>query len=136
MTDHADLFAWLREHGYPGHGRPQQGHVAALEVGETGPAGLEDLLREYAAVDYYHEFFDYALTHRPVPAALWAEFVALRAQVGPGQEARWLELLPQFQHLAWRLREARAGESKGCPPEGGGAAIAPTPSGAGADDSQ
>ena len=44
MADHAVLDAWLEERGYPDH-------LAALEAGETGPEGLQDLLREQAAYD-------------------------------------------------------------------------------------
>ena len=44
MADHLRLFAWLDERGYPDH-------LAALEAGETGPDGLESLLREQAAYD-------------------------------------------------------------------------------------
>jgi len=44
MANHAALVAWLEKHGY-------QDHLAALEAGETGPEGLEDLLREQAAHD-------------------------------------------------------------------------------------
>src|SRR5262249_52408353 len=44
LADHARLFTWLKERGYPDH-------LAALEAGETGPEGLQDLLREQAAYD-------------------------------------------------------------------------------------
>jgi hypothetical protein len=44
MADHAALYAWLEERGYPDH-------LAALEAGESGPEGLEKLLREQAAYD-------------------------------------------------------------------------------------
>jgi hypothetical protein len=38
------LRAWLKEHGYADH-------LAALEAGETGPEGLDDLLRKQASYD-------------------------------------------------------------------------------------
>jgi hypothetical protein len=44
LDDQMALDAWLEERGYVDH-------LAAVEVGETGPEGLEDLLREQAGYD-------------------------------------------------------------------------------------
>jgi hypothetical protein len=44
MADHVALRAWLDDCGYPDS-------LAALEAGETGPAELQDLLREQATHD-------------------------------------------------------------------------------------
>jgi hypothetical protein len=47
MADWVRLWDWLDERGY-------KDCLAALEAGETGPEGLEELLREYAAYDPKH----------------------------------------------------------------------------------
>jgi hypothetical protein len=44
VDDHLALDRWLEEKGYADH-------LAAIEAAETGPAGLEDILREQAASD-------------------------------------------------------------------------------------
>jgi hypothetical protein len=44
IDDFMTVRNWLAERGYPDH-------LAAIEAGETGPEGLEGLLREQAAHD-------------------------------------------------------------------------------------
>jgi hypothetical protein len=44
LEDFLVLKRWLAERGYPDH-------LAALEAGESGPAGLQPLLQEYAGYD-------------------------------------------------------------------------------------
>jgi hypothetical protein len=44
LADWLTLDSWLKQHGYPDH-------LAALEAGESGPDGLQDLLRRQAAFD-------------------------------------------------------------------------------------
>jgi hypothetical protein len=43
----SELDAWRETHGYPDF-------LSAQEAGETGPEGLEDLLKEYATYDRRH----------------------------------------------------------------------------------
>jgi hypothetical protein len=50
LADFAALDHWLAERGYADH-------LAAIEAGETGPPGLEALLREYAGYDPSHRAF-------------------------------------------------------------------------------
>ena len=44
------LLTWLEERGYADA-------LAAVEAGETGPVGLENLLREQAGYDHKHRAF-------------------------------------------------------------------------------
>jgi hypothetical protein len=50
LADAAALWAWLEDRGYPDC-------LAALEAGETGPEGLEDMLREQATYDPHRRAF-------------------------------------------------------------------------------
>ena len=92
-----------------------QGFAVATQAVETGvspPPHLERVLKEQAAVDYYHEVYGYVLTCHLLPDELWGEFVALRKRLGSGPHAPWLEFMPQFRRLATRLREISQGESE------------------------
>jgi hypothetical protein len=64
LARHERLWDWLEERGYPDH-------LAALEAGESGPEGLEDVLREQAAQDPRHRAWariEAALAAHELPA--------------------------------------------------------------------
>ena len=50
LADFVAVDNWLAERGYADH-------LAAIEAGESGPEGLEALLREYAGYDRRHRAF-------------------------------------------------------------------------------
>ena len=79
MADHAALYAWLEERGYPDH-------LAALEAGESGPEGLEALLREQASCDTRRRAWERILA-------------ALDAHQLPDDEDKRLHAIPEQQPL-------------------------------------
>jgi hypothetical protein len=111
-----DLPAWLVTKGYldAEHTLADRDSAAAVEARETGPDGLEDLLRERAAIAYYHEVYDWVGTIN-VPPKWVVEFAGLRDKVSGNPQAPWAELMPALQDLALRLRRLQGRDTNGPP---------------------